>query len=83
MFLESPFFHGETQNYAESGSQTWKLDLNIKEKVDHAHWLNREKYLIEKWGEDFYEYLYDDLTPVEKTNTHYDLNFNRQKYLGF
>jgi hypothetical protein len=85
MFLESPFFHGETQNYSETGSQTWRLNLDIKEKVDTVHWLNKEKYLTEKWGENYEKYLHNDnnLTPIEKNNTSYNLNFNRQKYLGF
>jgi predicted O-methyltransferase YrrM/tetratricopeptide (TPR) repeat protein len=84
-FLNIDYLHGGS-NYETSGSQTWRLNVDLKEKLDKSRILNKNEYLTKKWGENFFADTYSN--PFNNENydisyTTYDLNFNRQKYLGF
>jgi hypothetical protein len=81
--------HGDV-NYETTGSQTWRTDLSLKEKLDYSHYLNLN-YISEKWGENWrdsnweyhpYDYPYNQEN-IPITYTTYDLEFIRQKYMGF
>lgn len=82
-FLETPFYHGETQDYSASGSQTWRLNSKLREKIDNAHFLNKYQYLTKKWGENYEQELYNENHIPIENYMNYDLKFNKQKYLGF
>jgi hypothetical protein len=85
-FLNLPYLHGDSLEYKEGGSQTIKLDAMLKEKVDHARYMNENSYMNEKWGESW-RWCDPSKTPFNKdfpiTYTTYDLDFNRRKHLGF
>jgi SAM-dependent methyltransferase len=75
--LNIDYLHGE-KDYSTSGSQTWRLDLQLKEKLNKSTTLNIQ-YLHEKWGNDCLasnEY-------IEPKKMKYDLNFLREKHMGF
>jgi GT2 family glycosyltransferase len=81
-----PFLHGE-ENYSTTGSQTWRTDLSLKDKIDNARIMNECEYINSKWGENW---LIKDKQPNKKpfnsfpiSYTTYDLNFVRKKHLGF
>jgi FkbM family methyltransferase len=85
-FLNIDYLHGES-NYEVSGSQTWRLNMELKEKLDNSRIMNESLYLTQKWGD---EYFSSDIytSPFNNDNydvryTSYDLNFIRAKYLGF
>lgn len=85
-YLDLDYLHGE-KDYATSGSQTWRLDTNLKEKMDKGRILNETEYLTKKWGSN-YQSLNTYSTPFNKSEydsrfTTYDLNFVRRKHLGF
>lgn len=74
--------HGE-KNYETSGSQTWRLESELKQKIDNSRIINETEYLIQKWGNNLhYSYPFNNINYDYKYTT-YDLNFNRAKYLGF
>lgn len=84
--LNIDYLHGD-KDYSTSGSQTWRLDMNLKEKLDKSRILNETEYLTKKWGD---EYMSANVysNPFNNNNydlnyTFYDLNFVRQKHLGF
>ena len=82
-FIESPFYHGDTQDYAVSGSQTSLVGgHDLKQKIDRAHKINR-KHMCSIWGDNYEDQFYflSELTSPKIMS--YDLNFNRKKYLGF
>jgi GT2 family glycosyltransferase len=84
--VELPFHHGEN-TYGQTGSQTWRSDLNLKTKIDHSRILNESVYMKEKWGPHWHNFQ-PYKTPFNNENlslsyTTYDLDFLRQKYLGF
>lgn len=83
------YLHGDV-NYETTGSQTWRTDLSLKEKLDYSHYLNLN-YISEKWGSNWrdsnweyhpYDYPYNQEN-IPITYTTYDLEFIRQKYMGF
>lgn len=84
--LDNVFYHGE-KNYANSGSQTWRSNPELKTKIDHARILNESVYMNKKWGPNwsgFQPYkapFNNENLPLSYTT--YDLDFIRQKYLGF
>lgn len=87
--LEKKHLHGDV-GYETSGSQTWRLDLSIKDKLYQAHNSNFY-YIAEKWGQDWkdsnwqfhpWKHPYDNEN-IPITYTTYDLKFARRKYLGF
>lgn len=80
--LDSNYLHGE-KDYSTTGSQTWRTDINLKEGLNKSRILNETEYLVKKWGSNF-EYLTPFNDNVFSNNyTTYDLNFNREKNLGF
>lgn len=87
--LQNKHLHGDN-GYEVSGSQTWRLDSSIAEKLHSAHHKNFT-YMSEKWGSNWrdsnWEY-HPWETPFNKedlpiTYTTYDLNFCKSKNLGF
>lgn len=86
-YLNVPFWHGETMNYAESGSQTWRSDVSLKEKIDHGRIINEAEYMQYKWGPDWrnwnkYSNPFNNSQYPLSYNA-YNLYFNRKKHLGF
>jgi hypothetical protein len=71
-------------------SQTWKTEDGLYSKIRVSHDLNH-LYMVEKWGEDWKDKYWnctpynhpfnDERMPI--TITTYDLEFQRQKHLGF
>jgi GT2 family glycosyltransferase len=89
--LKSLFYHGETIYYSETGSQTWRTDLSLKNKIDFSRESN-EYYMREKWGNDWvgpgWSYYNPFKNPFNNQNlynsyTTFDLKFLRRKHLGF
>lgn len=87
--LEKKHLHGD-MGYKTSGSQTWRLDPSIKDKLHQAHNSNFY-YIAEKWGDNWrdsnwqfhpWEYPYNNEN-IPITYTKYDLKFCRMKNLGF
>ena len=87
--IDLDYLHGD-ENYEESGSQTWKTDLSLAEKLFYSHDTNAW-YMSEKWGPTWrnlkwefnpwkYPFNKEDI-PI--SHTRYDLKFVRRKYLGF
>jgi beta-1,4-mannosyl-glycoprotein beta-1,4-N-acetylglucosaminyltransferase len=85
-FVTLPFLHGDT-DYANSGSQTWRTDMSLKDKLTDSRLLNEYQYMPSKWGDDWrkstpYSNPFNAANfPVSYST--YDLNFLRKKYLGF
>jgi hypothetical protein len=84
-----PYLHGD-KGYKESGSQTWRTDMSLYPKVEHAHNMNHE-YMAQKWGNEWKEkewqftpnkYPFDNENLPVSTTT-YDIGFLRQKHFGF
>ena len=78
--------HGDSTMYYETGSQTEKNEDGLKQKLDHANDLNIE-YLTRKWGIGWRklspnkEVFEGEETPISATT--FDLDFVRQKHMGF
>ena len=86
-FVDLPYYHGETLEYAKSGSQTWREDMSLKYKIDSARYLNESNYLVQKWGLQWNS-LNPHKTPFNNKDSYlgyskYDINFIRHKYIGF
>lgn len=82
-----PYLHGGTFDYGKSGSQTWRQDSALKDKIDHGRYINENEYMNQKWGEGW-RYCQPYKNPFNiKDNpvsaTTYDIKFARRKYLGF
>lgn len=85
-FLDIEYLHGGGR-YDESGAQTWRVDSRLKEKIDRSRILNETKYLTNKWGIDYkslntFKKPFNNLE-FSTSHTTYDLNFVREKHLGF
>ena len=81
--LNAPYLHGES-DYASSGSQTWRTESHLKEKLYYSREVNETEYMVRKWGPDWQNNPYDcpfGYAPV--TMTSFDLEFVRRKHLGF
>jgi GR25 family glycosyltransferase involved in LPS biosynthesis len=86
--LENKYMHGhgDSTMYYQTGSQTEKNENGLKEKLDHSNELNID-YLTRKWGIGWRklspnkEVFEGEETPISATT--YDLDFVRQKHLGF
>lgn len=84
--LNIPYLHGE-KDYETSGSQTWREDIRLKEKLHKSIYLNENEYLNKKWG-DGWRMCSPYKTPFNNPSfdskyTKYDLDFVRSKHLGF
>jgi len=81
-FLTAPFLHGDV-SYATTGSQTWRTDMSLKDRIDNGRIINEVSYMNKKWGPHWKE-MKPYKTPFNKgVVAEYDLNFNRKKHLGF
>jgi len=84
--LNIPYLHGE-KDYATTGSQTWRNDQSLKDKLSQALYLNETRYLDQKWGKDWRRYspywTPFNMKELPNSYTTYDLYFNRHKNLGF
>ena len=80
--LDENYLHGE-EDYATTGSQTWRLDMKLKEKLDNSRILNESVYLTNKWGKEFKYSKPFNMENYDNKYTTYDLNFIREKNLGF
>lgn len=86
--LQNRYMHGPADStmYYESGSQTEKNEEGLKAKLDHANKLNIE-YLTKKWGPGWRNLspTFDVFEGQEKpiSMTTWDLEFVRQKHMGF
>lgn len=87
--VDGSYYHGSKSNSYEDGSQTWRSEPEIAEKVHIAHELNKT-YLHAKWNEawqahvegETYTHPFDNPSfPVCLTT--YNLEFVRAKSLGF
>lgn len=94
------YFHGDEENtYSTTGSQTWRIDPSLREKLDHSR-LQNEYYMYHKWGSQWHDrtgawgpnretvthdvpFNNQALKDLPLTYTFYDLNFVRGKHLGF
>lgn len=86
--LEGNYMHGlgDSTMYYETGSQTEKNEDGLKQKLDHSNNLNIE-YLSKKWGPGWRK-ISPNKSPFEGEEipisiTTYDLEFVRQKHMGF
>jgi SAM-dependent methyltransferase len=88
-YLENTHLHGD-KGYETSGSQTWRLEPEIADKLHSAHNINFG-YITEKWGENWrdsnwqynqWQYPFNNEN-IPITYTKYDLKFCRNKNLGF
>lgn len=80
------YLHGE-KDYAQTGSQTWRSDLSLKDKMDNSRILNESEYMTAKWGPEWhllkpYKNPFNNST-LPLSHTTYDLNFLRRKNTGF
>ena len=84
-FVYSSFYHGDTEDYSQSGSQTLRIEGDfMTKKIFNSHMLNKE-YLFDVWGNDWenwYQFANDNYVLHNKDKS-YDIEFNRRKYLGF
>lgn len=87
-YVNLPYLHGETTEYGESGSQTWRQDLSLKDKIDSARWINENSYMTQKWGSNWrqcsvYDYPFNNNNLKDSGYYKYNMPFIRQKYIGF
>ena len=75
-----PYKHGE-DSYASTGSQTWRTEPSVKDRIDQAHRLIVE-YILNKWG-CFWDETWSNMTPIKGAYIPYNIQFNRTKHLGF
>lgn len=85
-YLDIDYLHGDV-DYETTGSQTWRIEPDLKEKIDHSRISNETQYLHYKWGPEYkslntYKKPFDNQN-LDNTYTKYDLNFLRSKNLGF
>lgn len=86
--LQNNYMHGPADStmYYESGSQTEKNEEGLREKLDHSNNLNIE-YLTKKWGPGWrnlspsVDVFEGQEKPISMTT--WDLEFVRQKHMGF
>jgi GT2 family glycosyltransferase len=87
--VDIPYLHGDV-DYETTGSQTWRTDYSLKEKLDYSHDCNMY-YIAEKWGSNWrdsnweyhpYDYPYNN-SSIPISYTTYDLKFVRRKNIGF
>ena len=84
-----PYIHGEDK-YSTTGSQTWRTDFSLKDKIDIAHNMNAQ-YIVDKWG-CFWDEKWENMKPYKSpfnipnapiSFSGYDLQTIRTKSLGF
>lgn len=77
--LELEYYHGHSTEYSEGGSQSSKHDPVFKKKVFDAHMKNQE-YLDKKWTK---AWRWGEPKLQDDVSLEYNLELNREKYLGF
>jgi hypothetical protein len=89
MSVGVPYFHGETCGDYADGSQTWRSEPALAEKIHIAHEMNKH-YLHAKWSPAWQAHIEGDVYPHPFNNealpvslTTYNLEFVRAKNLGF
>jgi GT2 family glycosyltransferase len=88
MSLNSNYYHGHgnKNEYYKEGSQTEKSEPHLKEKLNISNDLNIE-YLTKKWGPGWRMCNPENLPFKQKehsiSETTFDLEFVRKKYMGF
>lgn len=89
MQLKHGYYHGSSKEDYSDGSQTWRSEPAIANKIHLAHEMNKT-YLHAKWspawqahveGETFVSPFNNPALPIDFTT--YDLSFVRRKHLGF
>lgn len=81
-YVYSSFYHGETESY-ETGSQTLKSEsTETAQKIHDAHMKNIQ-YMNAVWGSDWENWENYSCKNITTQSKFYNINFNRQKYLGF
>ena len=85
--VDIPYKHGDTFDYGTSGSQTWRQEPILKEKIDTGRLINEYEYMTKKWGEGWrmcapYKNPFNNPSNPQGYWT-YDLEFCRRKHLGF
>lgn len=84
--LEKSYYHGDSENYYEGGSQTRKQEPELEEKLDHATGVNFG-YLTEKWSIGWRQvnpqYWPFGIKDFDQRFYKFDLEKAREKYLGF
>ncbi len=84
-FCTTPYLHGGTNDYSQTGSQTWRSDDSgqMKEKMYRSRWHNENKYFMKKWGPSWRQ-LNIFKTPFNgEEHSDFDLDFMRFKHTGF
>jgi hypothetical protein len=89
MSVGVPYFHGETCGDYADGSQTWRSEPALAEKIHIAHEMNKH-YLHAKWSPAWQAHIEGEVYPHPFNNealpvslTTYNLEFVRAKNLGF
>ena len=88
--LDIAYLHGE-QDYRTTGSQTHRIEPRLRGRLTKSRVINETQYMNKKWGENYflnYAISQPYPTPFNAENypisyTTYNLEFIRQKYLGF
>lgn len=89
--LKTPYYHGdalsnEPEYYSKGGAQTKKISTDLSSRLDQIHFLNWE-YMYKKWGDQWrntHPQTYPmNIQGMPLTYTTFDLDYARQKYLGF
>lgn len=89
VMLDMPYLHGGSTNddYEKTGSQSLREDPELKQRVDHARWINENRYMVEKWGPEW-RWVMINKTPWNRSDNAqgqwiWNLDFVRSKYTGF
>lgn len=84
--LNIDYLHGEDK-YETTGSQTWRTDLSLKDKLFYSGSVN-DTYIFHKWGispgeiTEAYENPFNN-NKLDNRHTVFDIEFLRHKHLGF
>ena len=84
--LERDYYHGEGTEYYETGMNTKKYSQEMMDGLNYSNEKNFE-YLFKKWGPgwrtlDCWEHPFN-IKDLDPRTTIFDLEFCRDKHLGF
>jgi hypothetical protein len=89
VIMDRAYQHGPGANddYGSNGSQTWRTEPGLKERIDAGRVINEYEYMTNKWGNDW-RWVNPWTNPWNQTNSdpghwRWRLDFVRRKYLGF
>jgi hypothetical protein len=86
--VEPGYYHGALKDSYDDGSQSWRSEPELAQKIHLSHELNKQ-YVTQKWGPGWQSHVEEPTysTPfnerLPQTFTTYPLHFVRQKNLGF